>query len=131
MTARDFSQVKRDLGEELRAEALAGRGALPRDRSGRVPAAFLEETRAKGKPTPLGELLAGLGPELERMANLATLAESTGRVERLERLELELERLLSKSAPRVWSQIRAPLWRLLKQARRELRAADNAGEGRE
>lgn len=135
MSSRDFHEVKRELAAEIRGEVLRGRGQLPRDKSGRVPPAFFDDAgtptnaelpqdRAPRGFTSIGDLLAGVGPQLDAIA--AQFAPLASRVQQLERLERELEALLSQSAPRLWAQIRKPLWKLLRQARRELRAVDTS-----
>lgn len=123
--AQTLEAMREQLRLELRADVLAGRGRLPRDRSGRA------------------DVLAGrglvLGPAVERpgLQNLAELLATVAiapavelpahtRVARLEALERDLERLLSNAAPHLWRQIRAPIRRLLNRARRELRAIDRA-----
>lgn len=121
---RELENVRQQLALELRADALTGRGQLPRDKSGRVSPGFLQEARSAGGLESLGAILsAAAGADRAPVLIPAAL-----RVARLEQLESELATLLSSSAPRVWLQIRQPLRRLLRRARLELRALERGGE---
>lgn len=144
--------MRHQLAAEIRADVLAGRGRLPRDRSGRVDATYLDELtksgipktpRARGAPPRSAAELEQLErpqetPAERRQAAVSLSALLAGvaiapaaeplltRVARLEALERELSRFLADSAPHIWREIRAPLRRLIGRTRRELRAADRA-----
>lgn len=131
---RTLEQLREQLRLELRADVVAGRGQLPRDRSGRVSSSFLEANRSTPAPaklglTSLGDILAAAAPQLRPQltpAELEQLGYVSSRVKQLEELERSLGRLLESSAPKVYEQLRAPLRRLLNRARRELRALDRS-----
>lgn len=108
MTDRD------DRARELAADVYAGRGRIPRDKAGNIAPGFLEAARARGGAAmPLSEILKTVVPPAP--------PPPANDVERLELLERELAALLETAAPHLWQQIRAPLRRLLRRARLELR----------
>jgi hypothetical protein len=128
----DFHDRKDELRRELTADILRGRARIPRDAGGHVIPSFLPSQHAGELPHEtssragggqwLSEVLAAVPRPPAGMAPIAPAL----KVAQLEQLERELSGLLSSSAPDVWSQIRAPLRRLLRRARRELRAVDRS-----
>ncbi len=132
----DFSAAREQLRLSLEADLIAGRGKLPRDRSGRVSSSFLEESRrelpeetAPRSPAANRNGFSGLSQILALVAPAAVLEEAPrprDRVAQLEQLERDLAQLLESSAPAMWAQLRGPLRRLLNRARRELRAIDRS-----
>lgn len=80
---------------------------------------------------PIGTVVASIAPALpfpapDRPRTRAELARD--RVVRLEELEDELTRFLAKCAPATWADARRALWRILRRARRELRAVERSLE---
>lgn len=80
--------------------------------------AALERKHQKGPPARLGGILEQL-PILAPLREFQTIGST---VVRLEALERELVELLARSAPSTWAASRRPLTRVLRAARRELRA---------
>lgn len=112
------AQARRDRDrklEERPVDRLAPRHQNPTDAGGRRLAATpLESIVQRVIPFPIAD----------RPRTRAELARD--RVVRLEELEDELTRFLAKCAPATWADARRALWRILRRARRELRAAERS-----
>lgn len=78
--------------------------------------------RGRGGLTPLLAIMPNLAPP----APIAPLERKRTRVEQLQELERELSDFLRAQAPATWIDMRRTLWRLIRRARRELRAAERA-----
>lgn len=78
--------------------------------------------RGRSELAPLFALIPNLVPP----APAPPLDAKRTKLEHLEHLERELCFLLADSAPVTWREMRRTLWRLIRRARRELRAAERA-----
>lgn len=84
-----------------------------------IPARLTSLSAILGNLAPAPAIPAAAAPREITPAEL--LAE---RIARLEALELELYQLLASTAPATWRELRSPLVRLLRRARRNLRAVE-------
>lgn len=87
------------------------------------------DRRHKRTPAHLALVVPNVLEELAPPPATTLLDRKRTKLERLEELERELSILLSASAPIAWREMRRALWRLLRRARRELRAAERAAVG--
>jgi len=102
---------------ELQLEELPGRDRLRRPGP------------TGGAPTPLGAVIASIAPAprilpLPPLPAHPRLALQRERIRRFDELDTELGALLATCAPDTWAEARRALRRILRSARRELRALE-------
>lgn len=88
-----------------------------------------DRPRTKSAPTPLAAVVGRIVPPLPA-APITRLELQRTHIRRLEELDGEISAFLAKCAPDTWADVRPALWRILRRARRELRATERRLEAR-
>lgn len=113
-TIRDSAAADRRKRDRDRLQSIAGDPERP-----------VEISRRGNSLTSIADLMAAIAPPSKQTGrDLAPSVLKASPAERLEQLERELAQLLAAAAPSTWSAHRRPLARVLRHARRELRAAE-------